>query len=199
MKKTRILCLFLLSSIVATADHLPAKLQARGEPENTLAGINLESSTPDEVRRKFGPPSKTVTAPNNPGWTGYLWQTANTRLEVEVTKGRTRDYVDRVTIVQLNGASPTAVWTIPPPSTGRGLKLGDTVATLKRIYGDRFQLSKQAKVAADAEPFGSLPGSRLAMVQWTPIEFTLMAGLDGDGKIVAMQLSPPECFPGGCQ
>jgi hypothetical protein len=88
MKKSLTLCLLFLSGFLAVADHLSAKLLARGKPENTLAGINLEASTPDEVRRKFGPPTKTVKAPNNPGWTGYLWQTANTLLEVEVTKGR---------------------------------------------------------------------------------------------------------------
>ncbi len=199
MKKTLALGLLFLSGVVAIADHLPANLQAHGKPENTLAGINLEASTPDEVRRKFGPPTRSVKVPNNPGWTGYLWQTASILLEVEVTKGRTTDYVDRVTIVRMNGESPTSVWTIPPPSTGRGLRLGDTLDTLKSLYGNRFQLSKQASVPATTDPFLSVPGNETAVVQWTPIEFTLTAGFDSLGRIVALRLSPPECYPGGCR
>jgi hypothetical protein len=199
MKKLLALCLLFVSGMVAIADHLPAKLQARGKPENTLAGINLERDTPDEVRRKFGPPTKTIKAPNNPGWTGYLWQTADTRLEVEVTKGRTRDYLGGITIVRMNGESSTSVWTTLPPSTGRGLKLGDTLDTLKKLYGNRLQLSKQAPVPADTDPFLSVPGVETAVVQWSPIEFTLNAGFDNQGRIIALRLNPPECYPGGCQ
>jgi hypothetical protein len=199
MKRTLALGLLFLSGVVAIADHLPAKLQARGKPENTLAGINLETSTPDDVRRKFGPAAKTIKVPNNPSWTGYLWQTENTLLEVEVSKGKTRDYVDRVTIVRVNGESPTSISKNPPPATGRGLKLGDTLNTLKGLYGNRFLLSNQAPVPATTDPFLSVPGSETAVVQWTPIEFTLTAGFDSQGRIIALRLSPPECYPGGCQ
>jgi hypothetical protein len=37
---------------------LPAKLQARGKPETTLAGINLEHGNAAEVLKSFGPPAK---------------------------------------------------------------------------------------------------------------------------------------------
>ncbi len=84
-------------------------------------------------------------------------------------------------------------------STGQGLKLGDTLDSLKSLYGSRFQLSKQAPVPATTDPFLSVPGSQTAVVQWTPIEFTLTAGLDSQGRIIALRLSPPECYPGGCQ
>lgn len=199
MNKAAALCLLFVTATMAIADHLPAKLQARGKPESTLAGISLETNTPDEVRRRFGPPARTIKAPNNPGWTGYLWQTANMRLEVEVTKGRTRDYLGRITIVRMNGESPASVWTIPPPSTGQGLKLGDTLDTLKELYGNRFQLSKQANVPVTIDPFLSVPGVETAVVQWTPIEFTLTAGFDSQGKIIALSLDSPECYPGGCE
>ena len=91
MKKTFALCLFFLSGVGAIADHLPAKLQARGKPENTLAGINLEHDDPVEVLKSLGPPTRKVTVPNNPQWTGYLWDTATTRLEVEVSRGKSKN------------------------------------------------------------------------------------------------------------
>ncbi len=74
MKRILALGLLFLSGVVAIADHLPAKLQARGKPENTLAGINLEHDNPAEVLQRLGPPTKKVTVPNNPQWTGYLWE-----------------------------------------------------------------------------------------------------------------------------
>jgi hypothetical protein len=199
MKKTLALCLFFLSGVGAIADHLPAKLLARGKPENTLAGINLERDNPADALRKLGPPTKKITAPNNPQWTGYLWDTASLRLEVEVTRGKDKDYMGNVTVVRLGDASGTASTTVARESTGRGLKLGDTLEALRSIYGSRFQLSKQANVPATTDPFLSVPGSQTVVVQWTPIEFTLTAGLDSQGRIIALRLSPPECYPGGCQ
>jgi len=80
------------------------------------------------------------------------------------------------------------------------LKLGDTLDALKGLYGSRFQLSKQANIPpATSTPFLAVPGNETATVQWTPIEFTLTAGLDSAGRIVALRLQPPECYPGGCQ
>src|SRR5580698_4579455 len=104
MKKSLVLCLLFLSGVFAVADHLPAKLLARGKPENTLAGINLEHDSPVQVLQELGPPTKKITVPNNPQWTGYLWDTANLRLEVEVTRGKDKDYLGNVTVVRLGGA-----------------------------------------------------------------------------------------------
>jgi len=142
MKKTEALCLLFLSGVVAIADHLPAKLQAWGKPENTLAGINLEHDNPADVLQSLGPPTKKVTVPNNPQWTGYLWGTPNLRIEVEVSRGNGKDYLDQVTIVRLGGdsgaASSNGSSNSVRESTGRGLKLGDTIETLKSLYGSRF-------------------------------------------------------------
>jgi hypothetical protein len=168
-------------------------------PETTLAGISFETAKPEEVLRRLGPPTKTVRVPNNPYWAGYLWQTANTRIEVEVSKGRARDYIETVTLVRLNGESPASLWKAPEASTGQGLKLGDTLDALKKIYGSRLQVSKQAPVPPDTEPFLSVPWVETATVQWTPMEFTLTAGLDAEGKIIALRLRPPSCYPGGCK
>jgi hypothetical protein len=183
----------------ALADHLPEKLLAHGRPETTLAGIGLETTMPDEVVRRLGPPAKTVRAPNNPYWTGYLWQTANIRIEVEISKGRTRDYIGTVTIVRLGNEPQDAAAKQPDLSTGQGLKLGDTLDTLKKVYGSRLQVDKQTAVPVDTKPFLSVPGVETATIQWTPMEFTLTAGLDAQGKIIALRLRPPSCYPGGCK
>lgn len=198
MKRILALGLLFLSGVVAIADHLPAKLQARGKPENTLAGINLEHDNPAEVLQRLGPPTKKVTVPNNPQWTGYLWEMPSLRIEVEISRGKGKDYLDQITIVRLGNAGAEAS-NRATDSTGQGLKLGDTLDSLKSLYGSRFQLSKQAPVPATTDPFLSVPGSQTAVVQWTPIEFTLTAGLDSQGRIIALRLSPPECYPGGCQ
>src|SRR5277367_5419802 len=108
MKKLLALCLLFVTGMVAIADHLPAKLQARGKPENTLAGINLEHDDAAGVLQRLGPPTKKVTVPNNPQWTGYLWNTGNLRLEVEVTRSKSKDYLGQLTVVRLGGGSSPA-------------------------------------------------------------------------------------------
>jgi hypothetical protein len=198
MKKVFAVCVFALFAAIAVADHLPAALQARGKPETILAGIDLAHGDADEVLQKFGPPTKKVTVPNNPQWTGYLWDTSTTRLEVEVSRGKDKNYLNAVTIVRLGDGARNAA-DATGDSTGQGLRLGDNLGQLKKIYGSRFKLSKQTPKAADTPPFLDVPGVQTVMVQWTSLEFTLMAGLDAQGHIVALRLRPPECYPGGCE
>lgn len=196
MKKMLVLTLLMAVAVPSIADHLPDNLLAHGRPENTLAGINLEKATLDQVLQKYGPPAKKVNVPNNPDWTGYLWQIGGLRLEVEAFHSANKVSLDRISIVRTGTMDTTAS---NAGSTGAGLKLGDGLDALKRVYGTKFHLSKQQTVPADTEPFLSMPGSRTAMIQWTPVEFTLIAGLDAQGNIIAMQLSLPECYPAGCQ
>ena len=200
MRKLLLLALLLAANVAAIADHLPESLMARGNPEDTLAGINLRTTTAEDVLKKFGPPSRKVKVPNNPAWTGYLWRSGNTQLAVEVSRGKGRDYVETITVVRLNETSPSPANTLAgAEATGRGLKLGDTVDSLKSIYGNRLKLDKQVNVPPDTEPFLSVPGTQTATVQWMKLDFTLIAGLDSQGRIIAMQLRLPSCYPGGCK
>jgi len=64
MKKLVVAALSMALAVQAIADHLPAKLLARGKPENTLAGMNLQTTSLEEVLRKYGPPTKKITLPN---------------------------------------------------------------------------------------------------------------------------------------
>jgi hypothetical protein len=192
--------LSMAASIWVRADHLPEKLMAVGNPEDTLAGINMRTSTFEDVLKEFGLPSKKITVPNNPAWTGYLWRSGDIQLEVEVTHGKSRDSVDTITVVHLIGVTSQAAPNFGTvDSTGRGLKLGDSLDTLKRLYGSRFKVDNQDNVPDDTQPFLSVPGSQTATIQWMKLDFTLTAGLDRNGKIVAMRLRLPSCYPGGCQ
>jgi hypothetical protein len=197
VKKALVLCCLFLSICKATADHLPANLLTHGKPEEILAGISLAHGDADVVLKSLGPPTRKVTVPNNPQWTGYAWETPGNRLEVEISRGKDKNYIDRVTVVLLGGASASGA-PAGRDATGRGLRLGDSLAQLKKIYGNRFKLGKQADVPVNTPPFLSLPGVQTATLQWTPLEFTLTAGFDAGGRIIALSLSPPECYPGGC-
>jgi hypothetical protein len=196
MKRFLTFALLVFAGFSAEGDHLPSRLLAYGAPETSLAGIDLRNGDADEVLKRLGAPTQKVTVPNNPQWTGYLWDTPATRLEIEVTNGKGKNYLRRITLVRLGGGGSQVQL---KESTGRGLKLDDTLETLKGIYGHRFLLSGQQPVAATVDPFREMPGVRTATLQWASLEFTLVAGLDVSGKIIALQLSPPECYPGGCR
>jgi hypothetical protein len=195
MKRRLAFWLLLLGGFQAAADHLPEKLLARGKPETVLAGVDLRTATPAAVLRQFGPPTRTIRVPNNPGWTGYLWDKEGVRLEIEVSQGKRGDYIDTVTVVRLGNATRPE----SPPATGAGLRLGDSLDRLKQLYGDRLQMLRQAPVPVSTGPFELTPGSQIAVLQWSSLEFTLTAGLDAEGKVVALRLRPPECYPGGCR
>jgi hypothetical protein len=188
--------LLVVISVTAVADHLPETLMARGKLETTLAKVNLETGSVDEVLKRLGPPTRKITAPNNPYWAGYVWDSPTTRLEVEVTHSKTRQFLGGVTVVRMKPADASSD---ASESTGRGLKLGDTLDDLKRIYGPKLQLVKQENIPADTAPFLYTPGSELAIVQWKSLDFTLTAGLDDQGRILALSLRPPSCYPGGCK
>ena len=36
-------------------------------------------------------------------------------------------------------------------------------------------------------------------IQWRSEDFTLTVGFDDNGKVIAMWLIKPECYPGGCE
>jgi hypothetical protein len=102
------------------AGHLPENLlPPHGKPENTLAGINLQTGTTNAGLRKLGPPTRTVTAiiPNG----GYLWQTGKLGIEVEVTRGRDKKYLDasQPRVLTAAGQQTTQEARNPPGEAGK--------------------------------------------------------------------------------
>jgi hypothetical protein len=186
------LFLLFLCQGVANADHLPEKLLADGKPETTLAGINLRNTKLNDVIRMYGPPTRKVKAPNNPAWTGYVWELPNAKLEVGVNSDASGAQIDDIYV---EGTADGQLG-----STGRGLKLGDGIKTIKRIYGRHFQLTQlRNKPKKRMEFTGVSVANQRVTIQWNSEEFTLTAGISSNGKVVAMWLILPECYPGDCE
>ncbi|HEU4835054.1 MAG TPA: hypothetical protein VFS90_11585 [Pyrinomonadaceae bacterium] len=176
--KQLILLLFILitgSFVSVNADHLEPKDQARGKPEKTLAGINLDRSSISDVIKLYGKPSRVRKEPKPPGLNvvdihHYYWTRGSTKLHVVM-------YSEYMGFIEVQG---------PPGSsrmvrTGRGLKIGDDLADVRRIYGPRFKVR-------------NIPHLKIhdLMIQWRTKEYSLVAGLDQKGRIKSMVLSAPE-------
>ena len=167
------LALLFISS-VSHADHLPENKQARGNPEKRLAGIHLERNKIADVIRMYGKPTEIRKQPGPPeiAMTDYYWRKGKFELHVLVIRSSGTSWIS---LVEVEGATGTA------GRTGAGLKIGDTLSDLKRIYGPRFHLR-------------NIPNLKIhdVMIQWRKEEFSLVAELDHRGKITKLTLSPPE-------
>ena len=100
--------------------------------ETTLAGVNPEVSKIQEVIRKLGKPDRTTIHYTDgkhsmPLGGTYEWQTVGWRLRIE-----TMNSGGSGTITQVD------VWGIHPEgeigTTGQGLRLGDAIADVMRVY-----------------------------------------------------------------
>ncbi len=192
--KYSLLLALLLAVGSAHADHLPHALLAKGKPEIELAGINLEKSKLDDVIRRYGQPAQKLKVPNNPAWSGYRWEISHAKLEVGVVEGPKGAEITDVYIAGTTEAEAGL--------TGQGLKMGDTLADLKRIYGPLFELSVPNKNPSDVrESFTGVQDKneyQVATIQWQSWDFTLRVGFNAAGKVDAMWLILPECYPDGC-
>jgi len=65
--------------------------------------------------------------------------------------------------------------------TGRGLKLGDTLRDLERIYGFRFNVRNISKLKIHD-----------VLIQWRREEYSLVATLDRHHRISGLTLVAPE-------
>jgi len=183
---------FFFCQAPALADHLPEKLLASGKPETTLAGINLKTAKLNDVIRMLGKPTRKKQVPNNPSWTGYIWVLPQAKIELGVNKGSS---APEISDIYIEGSAKGQIG-----STGQGLKFGDSIQALRRIYGKHFKLDTLSNGASrDREEFtGVTVANQRATIQWKQEEFTLSIGFNSDGKVNAMWLLLPECY-GGCE
>lgn len=192
--KYSFLSALLLAVGSAYADHLPDAMLAKGKPEVELAGINLEKSKLDDVIRRYGQPAHKLNAPNNPAWAGYSWEMPHAKLEVNVEEGPKGA---EITDIYIAGTSDAEVGL-----SGQGLKIGDTLTDLKRIYGPLFELSAPNRNPSGVrDPFTGVQEKseyQVATLQWQSWDFTLRVGFNAAGKVDAMWLILPECYPSGC-
>ena len=165
---------FIFLSTVSHADHLPPHLQATGKPEKRLARIHLERTKFADIVRMYGKPSEVRKQPSPPDLsaTDYYWRKGKGQLHVLMDSSRGETWI---ALVEVEGAIGSA------GQTGAGLKIGDDLADLKRIYGPRYHIRNIPKLDIHD-----------VAIQWRKQEFSLVAYLDRRGKITKLSLSPPE-------
>ncbi len=160
------------------ADHLPANLLARGRPETKLAGIDLRRVKLAEITKLYGPPTRVKAwEQDNPKFSNsydYYWNRRGIELKVVVERVSGNEF-----ITYLDGKGPKTWRKIG--TTGKGVRLGDSLRDLKRIYGGRFHLRNIPKFKIHD-----------VMFQWRREEYSLVATLDRHNRIKGLALAAPE-------
>ena len=158
---------------VSHADHLATKDQAKGKPEKVLAGINLDRSKIADVIKLYGKPSNVTKEPSIPNvvdTSHYYWMKGSAKLHVVV-------YGNYIALIEVEG-SPGAGQI---GRTGRGLKIGDDLADVRRIYGPKYKVRNiPERQIHDVE------------IQWRTEEYSLVAELNSKGTIKSLSLVAPE-------
>lgn len=111
--------------------HPPHTLEIHSE--TVLSGIDLYNSKIDEIVEKLGKPSQvTVTARTDVSETRrYEWQTKMCSLRLTTVELRDgRKWIESIDVLGTHPDDEVGV-------TGRGLKLGDVIGDLRRIYSLR--------------------------------------------------------------
>jgi hypothetical protein len=168
------------SAFTGLADHLPDHLQARGQPETTLARINLKDASIGKIIKLYGQPTELKREeqplPNSSGSIDYYWRRRGLNLHVQTEFAIEHPGWKPVVLLEVGvGTSHKA------GKTGDGLKLGDKLSDLRRIYGRRFHLRNIPKLKIHD-----------VMVQWHREEYSLVATLDGHNRITSLTLCAPE-------
>ena len=160
------------------ADHLPDELLAHGRPETRLAGIDLRRAKLAGIIKRYGKPSSVKEwesgDPKVASSYDYYWNKHRLKLKVVIVRLPGLEYVSFV-----NVKGPKTLNQIG--ATGAGLKLGDSLSDLKRLYGHRFKERNIQKLKIHD-----------VMIQWHPEEYSLVATLDRHNRITGLSLAAPE-------
>jgi hypothetical protein len=165
-----ILCLCL--QLESFGDHLRPSDIAIGKSEHVLGGISIRRDTVASIMIRMGPPEKCEesTSSDLSGERSYEWNRNGIRLRM-----RTEFYTDKKArttvesppiIVDIWGQHGTPNIGV----TGSGLLIGDDLAKVKKLYGERFQTDPHS-----------------ITIQWKD-ETTLSVDFSNDGHITHMQL-----------
>ena len=114
-----------LCSATALADHLPPAMVARGRAEHVLAGIDVYKTSVDSLMTRFGKPVSFKKYPQTEESGEVVWQLKGSTVHASMNADGT------AYAVEVSGA-PSEV-----ADTGRGLKLGASLADAERMYGTR--------------------------------------------------------------
>ena len=184
IRRVVVVSVAILIGFVSTnrADHLPDNLQARGRPETTLAGIRLTDRTKlADVIRRYGKPTKVKAwesdDSNISNSYDYYWVRPGLNLHVLVERlPRKIPGWEYVSLLEVDSGTSRKI-----ARTGKGLKVGDSLKDLKRIYGYRFKIRDNPKLKIHD-----------VMIQWRREEYSLVATLDRQNRITSLWLSAPE-------
>src|SRR5580704_15850730 len=108
----RIVLAMVLFPAMLAADHLPANLVARGDPESVLCGIAVNHTRVSELMEKLGKPQVYEKYPKTKDAAEITWTNSGSKIHVFIN-------VDDVAYaVEVSGVAT------PVAATGRGLRLG---------------------------------------------------------------------------
>ncbi len=116
----------LLLAVTALAQNAP------GTPETNLAGIEIHSTVAD-IQKLYGIQDAMLAIPPDPyppGTKMYKWGRLTLTLKVLTEPSPTGE---AIRVIQIEGEGERE--SHPISRTGRGLKLGDKPAAIKKIYG----------------------------------------------------------------
>ena len=177
-----ILAGLVLFASISRADYLADRLPASGKPENKLAGTHLTERTRlREIIKRYGKPTRVKSwESGNPNWSNqyeYYWQKPGLNLRVVVERLPQKIPAwEYISLIEANVGTSAKVGT-----TGRGLRIGQSLTDIRRLYGRRFKLRDIPKLKIHD-----------VMFQWRQEEYSLVATLDSRNRIVGLSLSAPE-------
>ena len=131
----------ILSSI-ALCEHLPANLIARGKTETILCGVDVYHSTLAGLKGRFGAPTRFEEYPKTEEAAEITWDKEGSIIHATINA----DHIAYA--VELSGKLSSLA------QTGSGLKLGQSLIDLRRIYGSRFPPKRQCSDTAMGERNG---------------------------------------------
>ena len=126
MRRFTLLVALILGAATMFADHLPSSLVARGRPEHVLAGIDVYKTSVDSLMGKFGRPVSFKKYPETEEAGEVIWNLKGSVLHASMNADGT------AYAVEVSG-TPSAF-----TSTGKGLRLGESLKEVQRDYGNRF-------------------------------------------------------------
>ena len=171
--RTTGIALFIWScALTIKAEDLPRDERQKGTHETTLSEVDVYKDTIAVVVSSLGRPNKTIETQDTSivaGGRDFIWKRDGVRLVV----GTWNDKGNESTPYSVEVWGPHSNGLLG--STGRGLKLGDTLRAIIRIYGRRFAIYKFSD------------GRTQVTLQWRD-NTTLYVYLDRSGHIDHMHL-----------
>jgi hypothetical protein len=156
----------LLCARPVLADHLPDNELASGKADTVLCGFDPYFTPMKDILSKLGKPDRIDPRPTDKVNVTYQWSKGS--LTIKANAYQLDGYLDRTPVyIEVSGSDPDGFC-----ATGRGLKLGDSLADVRRFYG-RYGVRWTGK------------GKRTITIQWND-ESTVFVDLTKSGRVEAI-------------